>query len=196
MPRWLPLAIIFGLFVGFAAWYADVTPYRTPGRLIHQRGSVPDVGAPDERQHANYISHLVNERSFPVLKPGSPDLIETYQSHQPPLYYLIAGAMGEPTKTTRYLNIVFGVCTIFALYRLGQLAGKSDSAGWVCASFGLLPGFIMLNAAITNDALLFALCTTTLTAAIDGSLNGWKWKNILLVGVLAGLALLLAAHAA
>ncbi len=190
MPRWAPILIIIGLFVGFAAWYANVTPYRTAGRLIHQRGNVPDVGAPDERQHANYISHLVKERSFPVLRPGAPDLIETYQSHQPPLYYLIAAAMGEPTKATRYLNIIFGVCTIFALYRLGQLAGKSDSAGWACASFGLLPGFIMLNAAITNDSLLFALCTTTLTVAIDGSLNGWTWKKALLVGVLAGLALL------
>lgn len=190
MPRWLPIAMIIGLFIGLAAWYANVTPYRTPGRLIHQRGSVPDVGAPDERQHANYIAYFLQNHSFPILKPGSPDLIETYQSHQPPLYYVIASTMGEPTKATRYLNILFGALTLFALYRLGRLVGKSESVGLACASFGLLPGFLMLNAAITNDALLFALCTTTLTVAIDGSLSGWNWKKVLLVGVLAGLALL------
>lgn len=190
MPRWLPITIILGLFVGFASWYACITPYRTPGRLVFQKGTIPDIGAPDERQHANYIAHIVKTRDFPVLRPNSPDLIETYQSHQPPLYYALASALGEPSQGTRALNVLFGALTVFALFKLGALIGGQESVGWACAAFGLLPGFIMLNAAITNDSLLFALCSATLYGAILGTLRGWTLRLLITTGVLAGLALL------
>ena len=101
MPRWLPLGLILFTFAVLASWYATTTPYRQPGHLMNQRGpdgrpaQIPDIGAPDDRQHANYIHHLLNTNSFPVLRPDSPDLGETYQSHQPPLYYLLAATLGD-----------------------------------------------------------------------------------------------------
>ena len=68
----------------------------------------PSWQNPDEPAHYNYIAHLATERQLPVLRMGDydgaylerlmaerfpPDLsIEPvrYESHQPPLYYLLA----------------------------------------------------------------------------------------------------------
>ena len=200
MPRWVPLALILFAFAACASWYGTVTPYRSGGILLNQRGAdgqparIPDVGAPDERQHANYVHHLLTTRSFPVLKPGSPDLGETYQSHQPPLYYLLAAGLGDPAspdgRATRYLNVLVGVLTLVGLFRLGKLLSRREEVGLACASFGLIPGFVMLHGAITNDPLLMCLCTWSLVFALTGLLSGWSVRLFALVGVLAGLALL------
>ncbi len=65
-----------------------MTPYRSGGVLLGQRDpatgqpqQVSDVGAPDERQHANYTLKLVRGEGFPVLDPNDPNLIENYQAH-------------------------------------------------------------------------------------------------------------------
>ncbi len=196
MKRWAPLGLILFAWLVIASWYATVTPYRTAGILAFQRGAdgqparIPDVGAPDERQHANYISHLIGTKSFPVLKPGSPDLGETYQSHQPPLYYLTAAIIGEPSKTTRYLNVLVGIATLIGLYCLGRTISDREEVGLAAASFGLLPGFVMLHGAITNDPLLMCFCTWTCALTVWAMRHGWTLKLALLVGLLAGFALL------
>lgn len=200
MPRWLPLGLILFTFAVLASWYATTTPYRQPGHLMNQRGpdgrpaQIPDIGAPDERQHANYIHHLLNTKSFPVLRPDSPDLGETYQSHQPPLYYLLAATLGDPTgeggQRTRYLNVLIGSLTLFGLFRMGKLMGGREEVGLACASFGLIPGFVMLHGAITNDPLLMCLCTWTIYWALTGIQQGWTSRVIVITGICTGLALL------
>ncbi len=183
-------------FAILACWYASVTPYRMAGEIQRRSGieSLGDVGAPDERQHANYIRHLLTERNFPILKPNTPDLYETYQSHQPPLYYLVASPLGDPTQPggekTRYVNVVFGLLTIAGLFFVGLHATQSTSAGVATASMGLLPGFVMLHGAITNDPLLIALCTWTFALAVLGATTGWTVKRVVILAALVGLALL------
>ncbi|MBV6459258.1 MAG: hypothetical protein HONBIEJF_02403 [Fimbriimonadaceae bacterium] len=197
--------IVVLLFLSLAGGYIYATPYRQSGFLANQRtleglpAPAIDIGAPDERQHANYIAGLVEGQGFPVLKPGDPNLGETYQSHQPPLYYLLGAAVGkvfglEPTSPSgihlRWINALIGAITVIGLFRLGQKATGNDWVALLVASIGaLIPMVLALHAAVSNDPLLFCLCTWTLVWLLDADASGWTMRRALLIGALAGLAL-------
>lgn len=211
MPRW-PLVVVLVLYVALAVQYARVTPYRMPGVLMHQRIEgrpieIPDVGAPDERQHANYIVHLREGKGLPVLVPGAPDLGETYQSHQPPLYYFLAAGWSrllaaDPTDPNagfrlRLLNILIGIGTILGVYWAcvwGFGVAKDASTGALAttaaAMCALMPMMVVLHAAVSNDPLLYLLCTWTLALALYAMRYGWTWRLTLGLSVLVGLGLL------
>ncbi len=191
---------VLALFAILSGWMISVTPYREAGRLVYQRAVVQDVGAPDERQHANYVRHLMDGKGFPVLKPGDPNLYESYQSHQPPLYYLIGVGFCkvfaiDPTDPERgiklrYLNTLTGLATLAGIYyaiRWGL--GRTDVALAGMALIGLMPMFISLNSAVTNDSLAYCLITWTFAMACLGASGGLTWKRTVLMGALAGLAL-------
>ncbi|MEJ5169517.1 MAG: hypothetical protein WHU10_00875, partial [Fimbriimonadales bacterium] len=91
MKAWQAAVVLVALHAILAIGYASLTPYRAAGRILLQ-GHAPaqDIGAPDERQHANYVQRLLDGGGLPVFDPKDPNLYETYQSHQPPLYYVLA----------------------------------------------------------------------------------------------------------
>lgn len=206
MRAWVPLVAIGTLFVVLCTLVSNATPYRTSGMLLHQKGPdgaparVPDVGAPDERQHANYIAHVMSGKGIPVLDPTSPNLIESYQSHQPPLYYVLAAgwckvvgadpqAAGEGSRA-RFLNTLIGLGTIVGLFFGGRWAFRSDGVGLAAAAMGLLPMNIGLHAAVSNDPLLILLCTWSLALFARLVAGGWTIPTALVAGVLVGLACL------
>ncbi|MER3495655.1 MAG: hypothetical protein C4320_01830, partial [Armatimonadota bacterium] len=98
------VAVAMLVHAALALQFARITPFRQSGILLSQRDPatgrpqrVLDVGAPDERQHLNYVAHLADGKGFPVFDPKAPDLAESYQSHQPPLAYAIyALLVGHP----------------------------------------------------------------------------------------------------
>lgn len=159
-----------------------------------------DIGAPDERQHANYVSHLLQGEGLPVLDPKDPNLYETYQSHQPPLYYGLAAGWSllfglDPQSPDdgfmlRLLNHLIGMGTLVGIamavtWGLGRL-----DVGWTAAAFaGMLPMFVALHSAVTNDPLLFFWMTWCLAFALRAHRQGWTPGLALICGVLAGLAL-------
>ncbi|MEI7577793.1 MAG: phospholipid carrier-dependent glycosyltransferase [Armatimonadota bacterium] len=169
----ISLVILMVTHFCLAAWFAMITPYRTGGILQTQgdgkggRQHVSDVGAPDERQHANYIRHLLTKNSLPILKPGSPDLGEEYQSHQPPLYYSVAKIVAEATgktdvetsefgRTIRLLNCFIGTIGVAGVFFAGLWGSKREEIGTLAASVAsLLPMNVALSGAISNDPLLF-----------------------------------------
>jgi 4-amino-4-deoxy-L-arabinose transferase-like glycosyltransferase len=218
LRRALPILLLLALahFV-LALWYAQATPYRTPGVLFSQKNpetglpqAVPDVGAPDERQHANYIAHLREGKGFPVLvwqlpnpadpsKPlRNPDLGETYQSHQPPLYYLLAQGWSsltgaDPTGPTgiriRWLNGLIGAGTVVGVFYACFWGTGRTGLSLVAAGFAaFLPMNLALSGAISNDPLLFLLCTWFLGVGALVLRDGLEWKYVLWLGVLLGLA--------
>ncbi len=205
MRTWFPLLAVAAAFVALCLAFAEATPYRKPGVLLNQRDAnrqpiaVPDVGAPDERQHANYVATLLRGEGFPVLKPGDPNLYETYQAHQPPLYYIVAAgwcrALGlDPTLPAdgvrlRWLNTLIGFATLAALFCGGLWATGRPEVGAAAAAFGLMPMSIALNSAVSNDPLLFALMTWVAALTLKGVQQGWTTALGLGVGVLTGLAL-------
>jgi len=204
VPRWT-VAVLIVAFFALAAGYAFVTPYRQSGVLLNQRtpdgfpAPAIDIGAPDERQHANYVSGLLQGRGFPVLKPGDPTLGETYQSHQPPLYYLLAAAVAkvcgiDPTLPAgihlRWINILIGGLTVLGLFRLGQrVVGNDWVAALIAAVGGFMPMVLALHAAISNDPLLYMLSTWALVLLVAADGEGWTPQLATRIGLLVGLAL-------
>ncbi len=198
------LAILLVVHLALAFWYGTSTPYRQGGILLnygHQR--VEDIGAPDERQHANYIAHLVDGKGFPVFDPKAPDLYESYESHQPPLYYGLAvgyakliGLDGDRIrssegKAVRWINLLFGGAIVWGAYALGRKGYGRRDVGLLAAAFvALLPMNVALSGAASNDPLLIALFVWTVAFAAQGVRTGWTLKLAALCGVLAGLAVL------
>ncbi|MBS1722111.1 MAG: glycosyltransferase family 39 protein [Armatimonadetes bacterium] len=206
MRDWVPVAVIAIVFTAFCTAFNLATPYRKPGILLHQRNpdrtpvQVQDVGAPDERQHANYVSTLMQTGQLPVLHPGDSNLYESYQSHQPPLYYFLAAGWCKVTGSDpanpdqgfplRLLSTLLGVGTLAAIFLGARWAGASLPMAWASCAFVLMPMSVALHSAVSNDPLLFLLCAWTLALAMKGAKEGWTFKSALIVGVLTGLALL------
>lgn len=200
--RWLAIAVAVA-HVCLAVWFANITPYRSPGIVRYLRDAqVQDIGAPDERQHVNYVRHLLEGKGFPVFHPNDPNLYESYQSHQPPAYYLLAAAWckvagirdpasAETGPRLRYLNALLGGLGVFTVFLLGYWGFKRPEVGLAAATFAaFLPMNVALSGAVSNDVLLFLLCTLVLAFSAKGIQDGWSLRLCLATGVCTGLALL------
>ena len=142
----------------------DATAYVLVAILIVYGGlgtlfaiKTPSWQNPDEPAHYNYIAHLATERRLPVLRMGDydgqylerlkaerfpPELsIEPvrYESHQPPLYYLLAVpvywlSQGLPLAL-RLFGVVLGGgrrVASFPLCTCSSARVTSHRAGGVC----------------------------------------------------------------
>ncbi len=205
----LTLAAIAILHLLISSWFSSITPYRTAGfdlRLDPSTGrqaELKDLGAPDERQHVNYVRDLMASGRYPVLDPKDPNLYENYQAHQPPLYYTIAAAWAKVTGShpdlegradgakLRLLSGLLGVLTVLGTFALARTCRFSDATSLLAASItAFLPMNLALSGAVSNDPLLFALSTWTLVWIVRGLNDGWNMTSILMVGACAGLAAL------
>lgn len=204
----LILAIVIALLhAGLSGYYAQITPYRQSGIALGQRGPdghparLPDVGAPDERQHANYVQRLLDGKGFPILGDPAEDASENYQAHQPPLYYLLGAGWSklvgavpndpEKGRSLRWLNSLIGASTVLGVYFLAVWGLKKPEVGVVAAAFvALLPMNAALSGAVSNDPLLYALCTWTLAVMARALREGWNWQRAILVAVFTGAAFL------
>lgn len=193
---WLGIVVV--LFLTFCVWFANVTPYRSSG--IVNRQPVQDVGAPDERQHANYVARIARGESIPVFNPKDPNLYETYQSHQPPLYYFYSAAAAKLSgsddpaspsfgRAVRLANALWGVAAILGTYWLGVWGFRDRRIALAGAAIlGLMPMFVALCSAINNDPMLFALSSWSLAVIAYGLRYGWSMRVAAILGLLLGLA--------
>lgn len=186
-----------------SAFFAAATPYRESGRLLNQGGApAQDIGAPDERQHANYVQRLLEGQGFPVFDPHSPDLYETYQSHQPPAYYVLAAGWAKATGVTdvadpssgmrlRLLSALIGAIGILGVFSLARTITESDALALAAAAIAAwLPMLAALDGSVSNDSLLIALCSWSLALFAQGAVKGWTVARAVGAGVLVGAALL------
>ena len=195
---------IAGLHLILAIFYALQTPYREGGILIHQgRAYAADIGAPDERQHVNYVAHLASGKGFPIFNPeDKANLYESYQSHQPPLFYILASGVakitgGENLETRsqglplRIFNAVIGAMGVAGVYFFILWGLRNPHAALTGALFAaLLPMNAALSGAVSNDPLLYALSSWCLAVAAKAIREGWNLRLALIAGGLAGLAFL------
>lgn len=198
VKRPLPFIVILLAFFCLAVGFVLNTPYRTEGRLIFQQGTSKDIGAPDERQHANFVKRLLEGKGLPVLDPQDPELYENYQAHQPPLYYFLAAGFckvtgADPTdpqsgNRLRFLSVILGMATLAGIYFLVRWAEGRDETAWAAMTLGLMPMFLGLNSAVSNDPLLYAAIVWTCALAIKAMKQGGSWKELLLLGVAAAAA--------
>ncbi|MCW5943430.1 MAG: phospholipid carrier-dependent glycosyltransferase [Fimbriimonadaceae bacterium] len=202
----LVLALLVLAHMVFAFAYAKATPYRTGGWLEYMGRPKPenrqkDIGAPDERQHANYVQRLLDGKGIPVFNPKDPDLYETYQAHQPPLFYVLAAGWAKVAGVTnvadpetggrvRGINALLGALTVLGLFWLGTWGFKDEWVGLFAAAIGgFMPAMLALSGALSNDPLLICLCTWTLAFCALGLRDGWCWGVTLRVTIAIALAL-------
>lgn len=200
-PLAVPLAIAVLHFV-LALVFANITPYRTAGYVWTQGNAhALDIGAPDERQHANYVARIARGEGFAVLDPRDPSLYENYQAHQPPLFYLLGGAWAKVTGTDptlqahglrmRALNAVIGALGVVGVYFLALWGFRREDVARIAALFAaLLPMNLGLSGAVGNDPMLLAFCTWALAFTAKGVRDGWTEKTALAVGLLTAAAIL------
>lgn len=191
------------LHLALAIAYALATPYRMGGNLVHQGGAyAADIGAPDERQHANYVARVAQGRGIPVLDPKDPNLYENYQAHQPPVYYVLAAGVakltgGDKLETRaeglpiRIFNGLIGAANVVGVFFFVLWGFRREGPALAAAAFAaLLPMNVALSGAISNDPLLYALCTWTLALTAKGIRDGFSFKLAGGIGLLMGLAFL------
>lgn len=180
--------------------------------------------SPDEPAHFNYVKHVATGHGIPVLQPGDwdaayleqlkadkfpPELAVDsvrYESHQPPLYYVLAAPVYAASKglplgivvvLVRLVSILFAaaalvvayhvMATIFPQSRLLQVA--------VPAFIGLIPQHVHISASINNDALaelviglVILACVRFLRESSPVGKVSIRWAVVL--GGLTGVALL------
>lgn len=199
MKRPLPFVAILLAFVCLSIGYVINTPYRTGGIVIFQGGAESkDIGAPDERQHANFVARLLEGKGLPVLDPADPELYENYQAHQPPLYYFaaagfskIVGADPKSPETggrLRFLSTLFGLGTLVGLYFLIRWGEGKEEIALAGMSIGLMPMFIGLNSAVSNDPLLYLCITWSVALAVKAMKQGGDWKSLVALGLVTAAA--------
>lgn len=203
----ISLVILMVTHFWLAAWFAMITPYRTGGILLNQRGPdgqqaySKDIGAPDERQHANYIGYLMKEGKLPIFDPKSPSLYEDYQSHQPPFYYRLASTFARLTgqsdpesasfgRSLRLLNSLIGAVGVAGVFFAALYGTKREELAVIAASLAaLLPMNVGLSSAISNDPLLLCLTAWGCAFALHReSEKGPFISNLALFGLVTGLA--------
>jgi 4-amino-4-deoxy-L-arabinose transferase-like glycosyltransferase len=196
-------AIVAGYLV-FAALYAT---------------RVPLWNAPDEPAHYNYIASIAIDHQLPVLRPGdyNQQLLDRlvsahfppgqsvaslrYESHQPPLYYLIAAPVLAVTRhaslrtqvvALRLVTVLIGALFVLATYRLARLIfRRSEVLPLAAAAFvAFIPMHLFMDASIDNDALAELMLCLTLIVLVDDLQECGKAENDWRAGLVVGLAIL------
>jgi len=198
------LSLIFFTFLALCIGSSLRTPYATPGVYVGaglqiERDyanvdgiEISDIGAPDERAHVYYIRHLAGGQGFPEFRIGDG---EEYENHQPPLYYLIAAPIQMASRggegfVLRLLSTVLGLIALSLVFRCARYLTTDSGALWITAIAGLLPSFIALCSAVSNDPLLVVWYCCALLVCLEGARDGWTRKRLILLGAICGLALL------
>ncbi|MGI6368896.1 MAG: DUF2142 domain-containing protein [Anaerolineae bacterium] len=201
--RRLWLAMILLVYGTLASAYA----LRTPAWQV-----------PDEPAHYNYVRYIAEARQLPELRPGdypgayleeiksarfAPSYsIEPirYESHQPPLYYVLAtpvflaaraAGVAVPLLPLRLFSVSLGAVTLLLTYALMRSLYPQDDqlALGAVACMALVPMQLAITGAVNNDGLVMLLLTLLVwqLVVID---SAWSWGRAALLGLLVGLALL------
>jgi 4-amino-4-deoxy-L-arabinose transferase-like glycosyltransferase len=198
------LAIIVGVGAALSAGYAQ---------------GVPPWNAPDEPAHYNYVRHIATTGQLPELKQGDWDapLLErlksakfprsesvdsiAYESHQPPLFYLMATPVYNATAHAPLLDRVhalrlLSVALAAATVVLGFLAVRTifpeelplqlAVAGFIA----FLPMRSAVSGSVSNDALAEMVANLLLLMMLWIMSTGLRARQALLLGVLMGVGLL------
>ena len=180
---------------------------------------VPIWNAPDEPAHYNFIRSIAVDHRLPILEPGAYDQARlgqltsehfpadqsviglSYESHQPPLYYLVATpvllarASADPRAqgvALRFVTVIIGALVVLASFRLGRsVFPKSYAFPLAAAAFvAFVPQHLFMDAAIDNDALAELLVCLTMIVLVEDLWDGGNPANDWRAGVLVGLCVL------
>ncbi|MHB9034939.1 MAG: glycosyltransferase family 39 protein [Anaerolineae bacterium] len=172
---------------------------------------------PDEPAHYNYIRYIAENGALPVLVQGdfpaewlsvlkmfkfegmSIDRVK-YESHQPPLYYLVATPvylLASSLKLQiplilRFFSLLIGAFALWFGYRIVRIIFPEEPALALGtgAFLATLPMHLTMAMGINNDVLVELILALVVGLIVLSKITSWSWKRALLLGVLLGLALL------
>jgi hypothetical protein len=159
-----------------------------PHRLAPKGAALPAfnlINAPDEEAHLQYLQTINRAGRLPAAE-------DTYEYHQPPLYYILASAgfqAGVPAARLFTLAAgLAGVLVIFAAARLllPQEPGTAVLAAGIAA---LLPMRQAVYSSVGNDALTELLFSLFLLSVLSVMRNGLTAARAAQTGAAVGLAL-------
>lgn len=179
----------------------------------------PKWQVPDEPAHYNYILYIVDNCRFPVLQMGDyphqyleeikaagfpPHMSVAplrYESHQPPLYYLLAAALYTATGflgfegqflILRLLSVVLGCLLLLVAYAVVKEIFPDEEflALTTTSLIATVPMHIAMSAAINNDTLAELILVLILWLCVKSLKAGLTQRQVLLLGFLLALALL------
>ncbi|MDA8216373.1 MAG: hypothetical protein M0Z94_02005 [Dehalococcoidales bacterium] len=202
--RHFALAAIVTLYVAFGVAYTVKTP---------------KWNNPDEPAHFNYLRQIAMTGTLPVLQQGDydqhyleqlkpaqfPDPMPIdgirYESHQPPLYYILSAGLYDLTEglslnrqilILRSFSVLLGALVLLAGYKVVReaLPGSPLLAVGTVAFVAGVPMHIAMSAALNNDTLAELVLVLILLVALSGVRRGFTYRRSVLLGVLLGAALL------
>ena len=201
--RWGILVIVC-LCLALGALYAIYTPaWQTP----------------DEPAHYNYVRHIAETGSLPVLEPGDypaayleelksrrfpPDMsIDSiqYESHQPPLYYLAAAAVyntagsastGASLLALHLFSVLLGGLTLWLSYEI--VLALFPQAEWLAMGTAIfaatIPMHLSMMASANSDSLSELLVVLIVYLLVRRGATAWSARRAVGIGLLLGLAFL------
>jgi hypothetical protein len=188
--RIAPAAVV-GAFVALGVASALVVPWDVTDGAVRQRTP------PDEAAHFAYVHHLVTTHSLPIFHSAHTD----YESHQPPLYYVLGvipyaatawAGTGAAYYGVRLLSVAIGAGLVYLVWlfmrRLFPEAVDLPLAATAMTAF--LPMHVAALSAITNDGLAELAATAILYVCFMGLSSGFTDRRIVAVGALLGLGAL------
>jgi len=121
----------------------------------------------DERAHYNYIVHIIEKKTLPVsslsIKKGFENTQTSFESYQPPLYYLIAApavALWQSIDSNtgylaaRIISLLFGILLLPIAYLIALQLGLSRIiAGSSLIVTSLLGSMVRYSALVSNESL-------------------------------------------
>ena len=187
--------------------------------------TTPPWQNPDEPAHYNYVAHVAIERQLPVLQMGDYDEAYLqrlkaerfprdlsiapirYESHQPPLYYLLSTPVywlsGGRLLALRLFSVALGGGVVLLIFLCARVTvpGSPHIALGAAAFAALLPMHVALMASVNNDALAELLIAGTVLAlllwqrSVSVGEGGETPSYLLAASVLIGLGFLTKATA-
>ena len=182
----VPLLLIF--YVICAGLHASWVP---AGQTGYQN-------APDEAAHVTYARTL-SAGHLPTQALADKDVTgQSYEWHQPPLYYAWA-ALFLPLgpQAMRLASVLPGLACLLILYRAARLLlpGEPLTAITALGIAALLPTHIAITSTINNDVFLESCFSAILLLLLQCLLRGLTLWRAGWIGVVLGLALLTKATA-
>jgi hypothetical protein len=189
------LSLVLAAYLAIGALYAANTPAWQ---------------VPDEPAHYNYIRHIAQTGTLPVLQPGDynqnyleqlkaekfpPDKpIDSlrYESYQPPLYYLLLAPafllFGGALIPLRLFSLLLGAgVLVFAFLVVRELFPARPALALATAGFiAFIPQRVAMMAGVNSDSLAEGLMAMGLWLVVKGTKETqgtrWKWGLGLVVG--------------
>ena len=187
---------------------AAIIAFATVSALLWALVRVPGEGGPDETAHLGLIARVRDTGGIPVFEgfergkfSGSPGRVINAYELTPNLSAFalasVAGAIGAHDLAATvligrlYSVALFPVTLTLAYLTLRRLLpNRVIERIWAVTAIATIPQFMLVHTYVTNDTPTIAFATLAIYALVRGWDEGFRWRDIVLLGVAVGLVAL------